>query len=800
MFQRVTVSFVAILLVGSLAIAAENNKPGFRTILSQDFATSADSAWHLNHGTWKIVDRAWQATEDPSEKHPAAARYRVGEEFTDAVFEFDFRFDGAKAISLSINDLSRHLCHFRAKPMAVQVLKDDSDAEGPDKSEVLASVKANLAPGEWHHARVVIEGDTMRAEVSTIPGESRVEAVGKHKLIAAAKENFALVVSGETASFRNLRVSVLDAKAAKVSSAERVLAFPEAEGAGRFTTGGRGGEVVHVTNLKAKGPGSLADAVRGPNRIVVFDVSGIIDLTNDSKGKLRGGEIAVEHPNITIAGQTAPGEGICLRGGVLHVAAGNVIVRHLRSRRGWICDEDTGDAIVVEPPHTGELTSHGGTTQEVFDKKKEKKEERGKTIRGFAPMANVVIDHCSTSWATDENLSVTHADHTTVAWSIAAEGLDYPNPKQTPPRHSEGSLWGSEAEDGRSTMHHMLYVHNRLRNPRTVGGGEVPAVLNFYNNVVYNWSEFPSHTGSQRVLLNWLNNVYKPGRDTPEDARSTMFVFQGDPGSRIYAHGNVVEGSNEATADNKRAIAFDNKFKKTPAEEREAMKVDAPFADAPAGISSAAEAYEIVLDEVGATLPARDAVDLRIVESVRNGKGHVIDKETDLAKRDRWPDYRSLPPLPDRDGDGLPDFWEFQFRSHHEKEDNASTISNGYSNIEHYFNSTDPRGADTPVVLVSAIVSRATNSKPGQWRITRHGSTELPLTVRYELSGDAKSDKDYVPLDGSVTIEAGKRTATILLVVREKTRDDRTVVLSLVTEQHGCHVGCPAQSLIAIRN
>src|SRR5204862_1784907 len=102
-------------------------------------------------------------------------------------------------------------------------------------------------------------------------------------------------------------------------------------------------------------------------------------------------------------------------------------------------------------------------TTEAFEKRKAKKAERGKFMHAFDSLTNIVIDHCSASWATDENLTVTHSDHTTVAWSIAAEGLDYTNSKQTPPNHSEGSLWGSEAPDGRATMHHMLYASNRLR-------------------------------------------------------------------------------------------------------------------------------------------------------------------------------------------------------------------------------------------------------------------------------------------------------------------------------------------------
>jgi pectate lyase len=577
-----------------------------------------------------------------------------------------------------------------------------------------------------------------------------------------------------------------------------VPAFPGAEGAGRYASGGRGGEIVHVTNLKADGPGSLADAVSRPNRIVVFDVSGTIDLTLEKNGNRRGGHIVVDQPNITIAGQTAPGEGICLKGGSLDISASNVIVRHLRSRRGWIADRDTGDAIEVKPPSVGEQSTASGTSTAAFEKRKAKKAERGKLIHEFDELSQIVIDHCSTSWATDENLTVTHADRSTVSWCIAAEGCDYYNAKQTPPNHSEGSLWGSPAPDGRATMHHMLYAHNRLRNPRTTGGEDVPPVLNFYNSVVYNWSEYASHTGGDRVLLNWLNNYYKAGLDTPPEIRGTMFEFHGDPGARIFARGNLIDGAAEATADNKQAIGHNQKFKKIESAQREATKVDAPFADAPAQLQSAAEAYAAVLDDVGATLPARDPVDLRITAGVRNGTGRILGKETDLASA--WPTYHSLPKPADADGDGIPDFWEAQFDLNSQDATDAAQLSGGYANIEHYFNSTDPRGGATPVVFIAATISRARHDRPGEWRIVRNGNTSQPLAVSFTVGGDATSGKDYAPLSGStVTIPAGKSSVTLPLVPVAGA-GTKTVVVSLITAQKNCHVGCPAESLVVIEN
>ena len=252
-------------------------------------------------------------------------------------------------------------------------------------------------------------------------------------------------------------------------------AFPGAEGAGAGATGGRGGTIVHVTNLNLDGPGSFADAVSAGDRVVVFDVSGVIDLNGDKDKK--GGKLEIDHPNVTILGQTAPGEGICLKNGALFIRVGNVIVRHLRVRRGYVSEGDMGDAIDVKPDAKGVKMAPTGQTQADFEKIKKKKAERGKEMKAFADIDDVVIDHCSTSWATDENLTVTHTGRATISYSIAAEGLDYTNPNQTPMNHSEGSLWGSSAPDGRSTMHHMLYANNRLRNPRTVGGADVRRCL-----------------------------------------------------------------------------------------------------------------------------------------------------------------------------------------------------------------------------------------------------------------------------------------------------------------------------------
>jgi hypothetical protein len=554
------------------------------------------------------------------------------------------------------------------------------------------------------------------------------------------------------------------------------LAFPEATGPAAHITGGRGGELFVVTNTNANGPGSLADAVSQGGRIIVFGVSGIIDLTECKKDKAKGGSLRVTQPGITILGQTAPGEGICLKGGALMIETSNVIVRHLRSRRGFIRESDTGDSIEVKPVSIGEKTVAEGQTQEQFDKIARKKKERGKMAHEFAPLSDILLDHCSASWATDENLTCTHADRSTVQWCIAAEGLDYSNPKQTPPNHSEGSLWGSAAPNGTSHLHHTLYAHNRLRNPRTTGGPDQPPVLTLYNCVVYNWSEEATHTGSERVLMNWVNNLYKAGPNTPAEIAARGFTFHSDPDARIFPQGNVFSASPSLTQDNLQAIAFAQKLSKLSAEEQQRMISARPFGDLPI-MQTADEALNAILDDAGATLPARDAVDLRILRSVRDGTGRIIEKETDLPASQRWPDYQSLPALADDDHDGLPDDWQKQFNVH----DAMTITASGYANIEHFANNTDPTGQDRMIVNVSASVSRATDDQSGEWKFTRRGDLTKALTVKYALSNGTTAE---------AVIAAKASSARVPCPKGQK----KTVITLVVDSAYA--IGCPSRAMV----
>jgi hypothetical protein len=588
---------------------------------------------------------------------------------------------------------------------------------------------------------------------------------------------------------------VLQATNVLAGGAAEVLAFPGAEGPGRFTTGGRGGTVFVVTNLAAAGPGTLADAVSQSNRFVVFGVSGIIDLARAGKGK--GGKVLLEQPNITIAGQTAPGEGICLRGGSLNVRADNVILRYLRSRRGFVKEGDMGDAIEVKPFNGGEAQVAVGRTQEKFDKIKAKKSSRGGVLSKPGVAANIILDHLSASWATDENLTMTHADRSTMQWCIAAEGLDYHNPNQTPPNHSEGSLWGSSAPGGQSAAHHLLYAHNRLRNPRTTGGQMPPAELTLYNSVIYNWSEEATHSSSEAIYLNLLNNYYKPGPDTPPDLRRIFFEFRCDPRGRVFAAGNLLDGAPDCSADNSKGLVWAEKGNLTRVQRR-SMLSPVLLGEPPASLQTAPEALASVLLDAGATLPARDAVDWRIVESVRTGQGRILAKETELPAAERWPDYVSLPAPADRDHDGLPDFWEEQFGLNPDDPTDSMRISaGGYANLEHYCNNTDPRGGNTPIVFVSAPVSRASagNMQSGSIRFNRSRADAAPLEVRYAISGDGHSGSDFAPLSGVVIIRPGAGSAEVPIV---PLKQGRGLVVLTPQPNPAYHIGCPSAALVVI--
>jgi hypothetical protein len=266
----------------------------------------------------------------------------------------------------------------------------------------------------------------------------------------------------------------------------------------------------------------------------------------------------------------------------------------------------------------------------------------------------------------------------------------------------------------------------------------------------------------------------------------------------MYLTGNVIADFPEASKENWKGIRYGKNL--TPQAEA-AIRVEKPFSTSRPELQTAEAAYRTVLAEAGATLPARDPVDLRIVDDVRNGTGRIIDKETDLPPDRRWPTYHSLPVPKDTDGDGIPDFWEEQFGLDPRNPKDSRAIGHGgYAHIEHYFNNTDPKGGATPIVFVSGAVSRARIGTNGALRITRSGGTKEPLTIRYAVEGDAVAKQDFEALSGRVTIPAGKSSALIPVTPLPAMADGaRLVVVRLIVGEKAYNVGCPSAALVEIK-
>lgn len=411
--------------------------------------------------------------------------------------------------------------------------------------------------------------------------------------------------------------------------AQGIPAFPEAEGFGSRTPGGRGGKALAVTTLADSGPGSLRQAVATPgSRIIVFRVSGVIDL----KSPLR-----VQEPFVTIAGQTAPGDGICLRGRGLIIETHDVVVRFLRSRPGDIAGVEL-DAISV-----------AGNSR------------------------NVILDHCSASWATDEVLSPSGgiAD-VTVQWCLIAESLNRSVHRKGP--HGYGSL--ARAAGGVS-LHHNIWAHHAGRNPRLGDNyGRAPfPTFDVRNNVIYDLGG-PSIVGD-RLSVNYVNNFVKPGPSS--NLRRGLLRPTDKSEGRFYLDGNVVASRPDLAGNPARL------FDRIEIDGRKLVElVPRPFEAPAVHTVPAEEAYQIVLAQAGATVPTRDAVDRRIVAGIQNGTGSLIDSQREVGG---WPAYRSAPAPVDTDGDGMPDKWE-RARSLNPRDpaDGAALAPGGYTNVEIYLN------------------------------------------------------------------------------------------------------------------
>ncbi|RZK59152.1 MAG: polysaccharide lyase [Pedobacter sp.] len=454
----------------------------------------------------------------------------------------------------------------------------------------------------------------------------------------------------------------------------KLLAFPGAEGGGAYTFGGRGGKIYVVSTLADAGPGSLREACeQGGARIVVFNVSGIIRLKTP---------LIIRAPYITIAGQSAPGDGICVAGESVWLNTHDVIIRFMRFRRGATDVTRRDDAI------------------------------------GGNPVGNIIIDHVSASWGLDENMSIYRhvydpkdgskpeklpTVNVTIQNSIFSEALDTYN-------HAFGSTIGGL----NSTFMRNLWASNISRNPSVGMYGDFA----FVNNVVFNWWNRSADGGDNASFYSFINNYYKPGPITPAGEPISYRILKPESGrdkkftnefGKAYVTGNIVEGNARVTKDN-----WDGGVQPESRRDKQklldSIRTNTPLPMAKVSLIDAKKAYSYVLANAGATLPKRDAVDLRIVEQVKTGKiQHVEDGKlpakqnyvkrrladdsykkgiiSDIAQVGGYPEYKGTPYL-DADKDGIPDAWEIKNGLNPKSAADAVKITkSGYANIEVYLNS-----------------------------------------------------------------------------------------------------------------
>lgn len=462
----------------------------------------------------------------------------------------------------------------------------------------------------------------------------------------------------------------------------KIPAFPGAEGGGMYTFGGRGGKVITVTSLADSGPGTLREACEiGGARIVVFNVAGIIHLKTP---------LIIRAPYITIAGQTAPGDGICVAGESVWINTQDVIIRHMRFRRGITDVGRRDDAL------------------------------------GGNPIGNIMIDHVSASWGLDENLSVyrhMYDDGTgkpkkeklptvniTIQNSISSEALDTWN-------HSFGSTLGGE----NCSFMRNLWANNTARNPSIGWNG----IFNFVNNVLFNWKHRSVDGGDYTAMYNIINNYYKLGPVTPVNSPVGHRILRPDSGhrridhlvfGRAYVHGNVVEGNKKVTDDNWDG-GVQVKTKPNADIYRDEIKWDEPMPMPFMTIMPAEQAFKYVLKNAGALFPRRDPVDQRVIREVETGKIEYAENVnlddvpkfkyrrlpvdsykqgiiTDIREVGGYPEYRGEP-YKDSDLDGMPDSYEIKYTSlgfdpHNPKDASEDCNGDGYTNIEKYINGIDP--------------------------------------------------------------------------------------------------------------
>ena len=435
--------------------------------------------------------------------------------------------------------------------------------------------------------------------------------------------------------------AVMVATTAFAGNAESLTpAFPGAEGFGKYTTGGRGGKVIYVTNLNDVGEGSLRDALgkQGP-RIILFKVSGSIPLSRS---------LDINKGDVTIAGQTAPGEGITITGYPVKIKANNVIIRYLRFRMG--------DRNKVEDDAINCMGGHNGKPA----------------------FKNIIIDHCTMSWSTDECATFYGNQNFTLQWCLISESLK--KSVHLKGEHGYGGIWGGDG----ASFHHNLLAHHDSRNPRFCHPGitDVAGVIDFRNNVIYNWGKNSAYGGNTRTI-NMVNNYFKPG---PATEKNRSRIFQPYlPCGKFYIDGNYVDGNQKVTNSNWLGVKPKGEVK------MDTVMLWNPLPFEEVSTQPAEQAYKAVLEKAGASF-ARDKIDSRIVEEVKEGtytfgKNGLIDSQEQVGGYPKVVEQTSWEV--DTDNDGMPDTWEVEKGLNPEDASDAAghTLDKGYTNVEVYINS-----------------------------------------------------------------------------------------------------------------
>ncbi|MBP1676284.1 MAG: hypothetical protein H6Q20_843 [Bacteroidetes bacterium] len=448
---------------------------------------------------------------------------------------------------------------------------------------------------------------------------------------------------------------------ASIFATELVPAFPGAEGGGAYATGGRGAQVYYITSLDDADsvPGTLRWTLlqKGP-KLILFKVAGIINLKS---------ELKITKGNVTIAGQSAPGDGICIKGYPFVISADNVIIRFLRFRMGNV-NNVQDDALKA-------------------NKRK-----------------NIIIDHCSMSWSTDECASFYDNENFTLQWSIISESLR--NSVHKKGAHGYGGIWGGK----KASFHHNLLAHHDSRNPRFCGSRytNTPELekVDFRNNVIYNWGSNSGYAG-EGGEYNIVHNYYKPGPATlAHGGKMTYRIFapNSDDGTnnqpagvwgKFYVKGNVVAGYAKVTKNNTEGFQPNLRAGETTTAAQLLSATEFPFFTFKP--QTAQQAYDAVLLHAGASL-VRDAVDQRIVREVQTGtytftgsngsKNGIIDTQEDVGG---WPaySYEQKQLVVDSDNDGMPDDWETKNKLNPQDASDGGKYSlcKHYTNVEVYLNS-----------------------------------------------------------------------------------------------------------------